>query len=105
MAIMDDTTPPQVRWFHLTPGRVVIALLAIEGLLWLSERFGCSPPGWPVLIAVAVVGLTVLLLLLWWAAALAFRWRFQYIRSLLLLMLVCAIPCSWLAVRTSAWTN
>jgi hypothetical protein len=37
MAGMDDTT--QARWFRLTPDRLVIALLAVEGLLWLSERF------------------------------------------------------------------
>jgi hypothetical protein len=38
MAIMDATA--QVRWFHLTPGRFVIGLLAVEVLLWASERFG-----------------------------------------------------------------
>ena len=37
---MDATTQPRTRWFHLTPGRFVVALLAVEVLLWLSERFG-----------------------------------------------------------------
>ena len=37
MAAMDDTTQARIRWFHLTPGRVVIGLLAVEVLLWLSE--------------------------------------------------------------------
>ena len=28
---------PSIRWFHPTPGRLVLALLAVEVLLWLSE--------------------------------------------------------------------
>ena len=56
--------------------------------------------GWTVLIAMAAVGLTMLLMLLWLLAALLFRWRFQYsLRSLLLLVVAVAIPCSWLAVE------
>ena len=35
---------PNLRWFDLTPGRWLAALLAVEGLLWLSERFGW--PAW-----------------------------------------------------------
>jgi hypothetical protein len=27
------------RWFHVTPGRLLVVLLTVEGLLWLSERF------------------------------------------------------------------
>jgi hypothetical protein len=31
------TTPTSnPRWFHLTPDRAVLGLLAVEGLLWLS---------------------------------------------------------------------
>ncbi len=30
---------PKLHWFHLTPDRLVIGLLVVEGLLWLSERF------------------------------------------------------------------
>ena len=47
----------QLRWFHLTPGRCPGGLLAVEGLLWLSERFGWLPwhKGYAVLTAVAVV--------------------------------------------------
>lgn len=37
MATMGDTT--QTRRFHPT-GRFVLALLAVEVLLWLSDRFG-----------------------------------------------------------------
>ena len=91
---------PKPRWIHLTPDRLVLLLLAIEGLLWLSERFQLFPKGYAVLIAVASVGVFMLAVFLWFAAALIFRWRFQYsIRSLLVLTVAVAIPCSWLAVE------
>ena len=52
---------PSVRWFHLTPDRVVLALLAVEGLLWLSERLGWLAwhKGYAVLTAVASVGVVL----------------------------------------------
>jgi hypothetical protein len=103
----DDATAqqpkPKLRWFHLTPDRLVVALLVAEGFLLLSERFSWfgfgQPEGRAALIALAAVGLTLLLMLLWFTAALLFRWRFQYsLRSLLLLVVAVAIPCSWLTV-------
>jgi uncharacterized protein (TIGR03067 family) len=43
----------------------------------------------------------MLLMLIWLVAAMLFRRRFQFgIRSLLLLVVVVVIPCSWLAVET-----
>ena len=99
---MDATTPPQTRWFHLTPGRFVLALLAVEVLLWLSERIGW--PGWhkgyAVLTGVASVGVVMLLMLVWFGVALVFRWRFQFsIRSLLVMTVAVALSFSWLAVE------
>ena len=45
------------RWFRITPDRLVLALLPLEGLLILSERFGWFPfnahKGWTVLVAIA----------------------------------------------------
>ena len=93
---------PSIRWYRLTPGRFVLVLLAIEGLLWLSERFGCLAwhKGYAVLTAVVSVGVMMLLMLLWFAAALLFRWRFQLgVRSLLVLVVAVAIPFSWLATE------
>jgi hypothetical protein len=95
------------RWFRLTPDRLVIVLLAVEGLLWLSERFGWfgfdEHKGWAVLIALASVGVAILSMLLWLAAALVFRVRFQFsLRSLLVLVFAVALPCSWLAVEIKA---
>jgi hypothetical protein len=90
------------RWYRLTPDRLILGLLAVEGLLWLTER-----PGWPawhkgyaVMVTVAVVGVAFLLLSLWFAIALVFRWRFQFtLRSLLIVVVVVAVPCSWLAAE------
>ena len=69
------------RWFPLTPDRAVLGLLAVEGFLWLSERFHYLPfndhKGWTVLIAVASVGV-LLLMFLWFSVSLIFHWRFQY---------------------------
>jgi len=76
-----------------------MGLLAVEGLLLLSERFRWfafnERKGWTVLIAVAAVGLAGLCTLLWFAVALLLRRPFQFsIRSLLVLTVAVAIPCS-----------
>jgi hypothetical protein len=103
------TPKPTLRWFHLTPGRLLVLLLAVEAILLLSERFRWFPfnrhKGWTVLIAVAAVGLFLLLMLLWFIVSLFFRWHFQFsIRSLLVLTIAVAVPCSWLAVEMK-WTK
>jgi hypothetical protein len=94
-----NTKPkPKLRWYHPTPGRLLVLLLAVEAVLLLSKWW--FPKGWAVLFAVAAVGVFLLLMLLWFIVSLIFRWRFQFsIRSLLLLTFVVAIPCSWLAVE------
>ena len=99
---MDDTTQAPIRWFHLTPGRFVIALLAVEAILWLSESLGWPVwhKGYAVLTGLAVVVMALLLMFVWFALALLFGWRFQFsLRSLLALVVVVALPCSWLAVE------
>ena len=93
-----------IRWYRLTPDRLVMVLLVMECLLWLSERFRYfgfnQHKGWTVLIAVAVVGVAMLFMLGWFVVSLVFRWRFQFsIRSLMVLVVIVAIPCSWLAVE------
>ncbi len=103
---MDDTTKARVRSFHLTPGRFVIGLLAVEVLLWLSDRFGWLGwhKGYAVLTAVAMVGVAMLGMLLWFAVSLIFRWRFQFsLRSLLIVAIVVAVPSSWCAVERREW--
>ena len=99
-----DLPKPKLRWYRVTPDRVLIALLPMLGLLLLSERFRWFPfnehKGWTVLIALAVVAAVLTLMLLWLVVALLLRLRFQFsLRSLLVLVVVVAIPCSWLAVK------
>lgn len=71
---------PTHRWFHLTPDLAVLALLAVEVLLWLSERFDWLPwhKAYAVLTAVAAVAAVLMLMAVWFAVALIFRWRFQF---------------------------
>jgi hypothetical protein len=87
------------RWFRPTPGRLLVVLLTVEGILFLLNWLEWTPKGWAVLLAIAAVAVTVVMMLLWFALALVFRWRFQFsIRSLLLLTVAVAISFSWLAV-------
>jgi hypothetical protein len=95
---MSDTR--RARWYRITPGRFIVALLAAECLLWLSERIGW--PEWHkndvVLIGAGVVAAAASVMLVWLLAALVFRRRFQFgIRALLALSVVVALPCSWMA--------
>ena len=107
---MSETKPqPAVpktvrRWYLLMPGRVVTALVAMECLLWLSEHLQWfafnRQKGLAVLIGVVALVAVLLFMLLWFAASLLFRWRFQFsIRSLLVLTVAIAIQCSWLKVE------
>ncbi len=92
------------RWYRLSPDRFVDGLLAVVGLLWLSDRFQLfgfdQHKGSMVLISLAVVCLAALVMLLWWIASLLFDWRFQFgIRSVLAFCLTCSIVVGWLAVE------
>ena len=81
------------RWYRLTPDRAVLGLLAVEGLFLLSERFRWfafnQHKGWTVLIAAATIAVALLLLGLWFLAALVFRLRFQF--SLLTLFVLTSL--------------
>ena len=100
------TDNPEVchRRFYVRPGWVILALLALDGFLMLSERFGWftlgQKKGAAALVAVECLAAATLLLLLWFIAALVLHLRFQFsIRSLLLMTAVVAVNCSWLAVE------
>jgi hypothetical protein len=78
-----------------------LALLSVEGFLWLSERFHWfafnQHKGWTVLIAVAALGAFLLAMALWFLAALLLRARFQYsLQSLLVLAVAVAGAFGWL---------
>jgi len=88
--------------FRLTPDRLILSLLIAECLLWLSNWLGWPAwhKGYAVLTCVAMVGLGMIAMLGWFLVAVFFRWRFQFgIRTLLLLVVVVAVPCSWFAVE------
>ena len=92
------TTDNNLRWLHPTPARLLVILLAVEAILLLSQHW--MPKGYAVLTAIAAVGVTMLLMLLWWLFTLCFHGRFQFsLRSLLVLTVAVAIPFSWLAVE------
>jgi hypothetical protein len=100
MTSMVEIAHRKHRWFRLTPGWLLAVLLAVEGLLWLSNGLGWPVwhKGYAVLATLAVVGMTISLMLLWWVLALIFHLRFQFsLRSLLVLVVVIAVPCSWLS--------
>ena len=64
---------------------------------WL---FFIEMKGWPVLLAVAVVGAVVVLLPVWMLAALVFRRRVQFgLRTVFVFVTLCTVVSSWLAVR------
>jgi Leucine-rich repeat (LRR) protein len=90
----------ELRWLHPTPGRLIFTLLPVEAVLLLFNWLGWTPKGWAVSGAIAAVALTIVVLMLWFSAALLFRRRFQFsIRSLLLLTATVALPFSWLAAE------
>ncbi len=96
------TSPTSSRWFHLTPGRFILALLAVEVFLWLSERFGWLGwhKGYAVLTGVAVVGVGMLIMLSWYAAALIFRWPFHLSnRTRMVRFVFVVLPFCWLALE------
>jgi len=102
---MNDAEPPtpKRRWYHLTlRDCFAIGLLAVEAFLLLSEwsRLSPHPKGWLGLHAVASAGVAMLGMLIWFAAGLLLRRRFQFaLRPLFVLVVAVAIPCTWLVVE------
>ncbi len=93
---------PTRRWYHPTPDRFFVALLAAQALLLLSERFEWfafnEKKGWAVLIAVGVVGIAVVVMLIWGLVCLFLRRRFQFsFRSLLVFLVAVSVPLGWFA--------
>ena len=89
-AILADPSKPGSRWGLLTPNRLVILVLIVEGLLLFSDQFGWFAfnqyKGWTVLIAAASVGVALLLVLCTLAAS-------------LLCAFVCVLIIPWSGVR------
>lgn len=93
--------PPKPRSFRMTPDRLVVLLLVVEVLLWLSGWYQWFPfnreKGLTFLIGIAVIGVGMLFLLLWYVVAVKSCYRFQFSTrsSLMLIAAVVAIPCNW----------
>ncbi len=99
-----DALVPRRRWFWPTPAWLVYGAAAATGVLFASERWRWFPvhyqKGWPVLLAVAVVGAVLVLIPAWLLAALLFWRRVQFgLRTLLVFVTLCAVVCSWFSVR------
>jgi hypothetical protein len=95
-------------WFicsllHPTLRNSFVAILSLEGILLLFEWRGAFPVGWTAMIHLTSVGLFFLFVILCFIVNRIIPWRFQFsIRSLLMLMIVVAIMCSWLAAEMKA---
>jgi len=103
IAAMPESRPKR-RWYHITPDRLIVGLLAFEFLLLLSEWFQWfafnEKKGYTVLIAVAAVCLVVVVMFVWLVVSLLFRWRFQFsLRSLVVLVVAVAVPLGWFGVK------
>jgi len=87
------------RWCGNSLDCVLMGLLAAELLLLVVARFCWLPKGWPVLIAIALVGTALVIAILWFGFSILKRQRFQFgIRSLLALAVVIAVLCSWFSM-------
>jgi hypothetical protein len=93
-----SSEPRRLRWFHVTPDRVLLVLPFVWGVLWLFQYSDRLSTRYSVLLAATSMLAVVLVLLAWFTVALLFRCRFQYsVRTLLLLMLSACIGMSWVA--------
>jgi len=95
---------PKRRWYHPRLNWVLFSLLAVEGFLFLSEQagwFGLNEDKVMTLgLALAAVIVSMLSVFLWIVACWGFRRRFQFsLRTLLLVVTLCALACSRLAVK------
>ncbi len=100
---MSDDKPKR-RSFRPTPAWLIYGLLVVEGLLWLSDQFQWfffdKHRQWTILVAVALAGAWLLLLLIWFVANVLLRRPFQFgIRALLILAVAVAVPCAWIATK------
>lgn len=89
-------------WYAPTPAKTLIAVLLMQGALFLSSQYRWfwfnESKGYTVLITVAATAIALLLLgACVWISRFT-RWKAQFSLATLLLMIpVMAIPCAWLA--------
>ncbi len=86
------------------PGMLIAGALLADGFLWVCKRYDLFDAhryeGWLEFLGVACTAAMIALLLLWWLAALTFRWQFQLpLRNVLIVFAACSIVGSWFAAR------
>ncbi len=86
------------------PDRYLAGLLVVLGVLFLSEHFVWFPfneyKGCTVLIAAAILAVSLVLLLPWFVLAAVLRRRFEFsLRWLLVLVTICGFVFGWLGME------
>jgi hypothetical protein len=106
----DPSLPSKPRWYAPTPARFLLAVLVMQGVLFLSAHYRWfwfnERKGYTVLIAVASTAVALLLLAVLVAMSRFVKSRTQYsLATLLLIVVVMAIPCAWLArdIERARW--
>lgn len=92
----------KLRWYLPTPPAFVFIVLAMQGVLFLSEQYHWfwfnERNGYTVLIAVAATAAALLLIACAFAISALFKSKGTFgLATLLLMVPVIAIPCGWLA--------
>ena len=96
-----------IRLYRITPDHLMVILSAALGVLLLSEWFCCFPlneqKGYTILAALVTVAAALVFMLLWFIRAITLARRFQFsLRSLMVLVVVVSILCSWFSVKLRA---
>lgn len=96
-----DAAAVKPRWYAPTPARFLFAVLLMQGVLFLSTYFRWfwfnELKGYTVVLVVAATSVLLLLLVVWQLGRRLFGRKAQFsLASILLLILVVAIPCGWL---------
>ncbi len=97
----DAAKPSQPRWYVPTPVKFLLAVLLMQGTLFLSTQsrwfWFNESKGYTVLLTAAATSALLLLLCCWLSIALLFRTKSQFSLATLLLMVpVIAVPLGWL---------
>lgn len=102
----DDPRGSNSRYYAPTPAKFLLAVVLMQGTLFLSSSFRWfwfnQHKGYTVLIAVVATAILLLLFVIVAAASWFIKSKAQFsLATLLLLILIMAVPCGWLAREMS----